>query len=43
MTGNGSAIVGIASTSDGYGHAVKWTKETGLVDLFGQRKQEKSV
>ena len=33
MTGNGSSIVGIASTSDGYGHAVKWTKETGLVDL----------
>lgn len=33
MNGNGSIIVGLASSANGYGHAVKWTKETGLIDL----------
>lgn len=33
MNADGSVIVGIASAANGYGHAVKWTKETGIVDL----------
>lgn len=33
MNGDGSIIVGLAASSTGYGHAVRWTKETGIVDL----------